>query len=282
MIKKLIVNADDFGRTPGVSQGILRACQEGIVTSTTVMMNMAGAPEALQRVIQEHPHIGLGVHLVFTSGRPLILPEWVPSLLGEHGYFLSQDDIRSNPERIDLSELRSELKAQIKTFQNATGRNPDHVDAHHFIHLLPRFFELYLELAEENKIPARLPIPFNEKELASLTPIELAAIPSDQPQSIIRADWELLKKHPVKSTHHFEASFFGDEALTVTHLTHILSGLPDGITELMTHPGLADEKLLKYSRYTTQREKELEILCDPDIKQHVADLGIQLVTFADL
>ena len=280
MSKKLIVNADDFGRTPGVSEGILRACKEGIVTSLTAMMNMAGAATALQRASEECPRVGLGVHLVFTSGRPLIMPEWVSSLVDSHGYFLSQDAIGADPDRIDLGELKAELKAQIKTFQNATGHMPDHVDMHHFTHLQPRFFELYLELAHENQMPARLPFPRDETELALHAPTGLP-IPPQELEAMIRANWELLKKYPVRSTDYFQGSFFGEQALT-THLLHILDSLPNGTTELLTHPGLADEKLLKQSRYAAQREKELSILCDPAVKQHVADLNIQLVTFADL
>ena len=78
MTKRLIVNADDFGRTHQVSDGILSAHCDGIVTSTTVMMSMPGAARDLTRALAEAPKLGLGVHLVFTAGRPLLPPEWVP------------------------------------------------------------------------------------------------------------------------------------------------------------------------------------------------------------
>lgn len=283
MTKRLIVNADDFGRTSGVNEGILRAGRDGIVTSTTAMMNLAGAATALQQARDECPRLGLGVHLVFTVGRPLMPPEWVSSLVDPHGCFLSQDAIAADPDRVDLAELKSELKAQIKTFQNATRRLPDHLDAHHFIHLLPRFFQVYLELAHEFKLPARNPLPRTEAELAANPPAGLwASLTSEQAQAMVRADWALLKQWPVRSTDYFESSFFGDEALTITHLLHILDSLPDGTTELMTHPGLADEALRQQSRYAVQREQELALVCHPTVKQHVADLDIRLVTFADL
>ncbi len=280
MTKRLIVNADDFGRTPGVTEGILRAHREGIVTSTTALMNMPGAASGLMRAKEDCPRLGLGVHLVFTSGRPLLPGEWVGSLVDAHGYFLSQEAILADPERLDLGELKSELKAQIKTFHNAVGRPPDHLDAHHFVHILPRFFEVYLELVKEAGVPTRLPFPRNEKELAQSS-LELG-MPPDQLRAIIRADWALLEKYPARSTDHYIMSFFGEEAVTLTHLLHILDGLNDGSTELMTHPGLADEMLRQQSSYNVQREKELGLLCHPTIKQHIADLGVQLITFANL
>jgi predicted glycoside hydrolase/deacetylase ChbG (UPF0249 family) len=282
MTRKLIVNADDFGRTPGVNAGILRAATAGIVTSTTAMMNMPGAANALLEATQACPTLGMGVHLVFTSGRPLIPPEWVSSLVDKHGVFLSQEAIAAEPDRLDPGELKTELKAQIKTFQNAMGRAPDHLDVHHFAHLLPRYFAVYLELADEVKIPIRNPLPRTEEELTNYPPAGSTPFPREQLQAAVRADWDLLKKYTVRSPQQCLMGFFGAEALTLANVLHILDSLPDGTTELMTHPGLADEMLLKESEYVTQREKELELLCHPTVKEHIATLGIKLINFASL
>src|SRR5512141_2434028 len=100
MTKQLIINADDFGRTNGVSEGILRAHQDGIVTSSTAMMNMIGVTNDLSQAKTNAPNLGLGVHLTFTAGRPLLPPEWVSSLIDQHGAFLSQAAIIANPARI--------------------------------------------------------------------------------------------------------------------------------------------------------------------------------------
>src|SRR5512147_2334323 len=121
MSRKLIVNADDFGRSRGVSGGILRAHRDGIVTSTTAMMNMPGVAHDLLRATSEAPRLGLGVHLTFTAGRPLMPMEWVRSLVDEHDHFLSQEAILQQPTRIDADELMAELKAQVNTFKNALG-----------------------------------------------------------------------------------------------------------------------------------------------------------------
>ena len=275
MTKRLIVNADDLGRTSGVTDGILRAHREGIVTSATAMMNYSGAT-ALARAKDECPQLGLGVHFVFTSGRPLLPPEWVASLVDEHGNFLSQESIFGNPERLDLAELESELKAQIRTFQNVTGRLPDHLDAHHFVHLLPRFFEVYLGLAAEFKLPTR--IPFSRQD--EPPPAGLLRLPPEQVASVLAADRALLQARSVCGPDRFIQSFFGDEALKLDYLLGLLRGLPEGTTEMMTHPGLADEMLRAESTYALQREKELALLCDPAVRQSLTGLGIELVTFS--
>jgi len=278
MAKRLIVNADDFGRTSGVVEGILRAHREGIVTSTTAMMNYPSTARALVRACQECPHLGLGVHLVFTSGRPLMPVEWISSLVDERGYFLSQEAIFANPQRIDLGELKSELEAQIKTFQNATGHLPDHLDVHHFVHLLPRFFEVYLDLAIEFGLPVRIPFPSVGKAM----PSGLAFLPADMMDGILADDRVLLQAKTVRGPEYFIPSFYGEEALRLNYLLSLLQSLPDGTSELMTHPGLADETLRAQSAYAAQRERELELLCHPAVHQAIAALGIELVTFASL
>jgi predicted glycoside hydrolase/deacetylase ChbG (UPF0249 family) len=277
MTRRLIVNADDLGRTSSVTEGILRAHREGVVTSATAMMNYFGAA-ALARAQDECPRLGLGVHLVFTSGRPLLPPEWIASLVDERGDFLSQGAIFADPEHLDLAELRSELKAQIKTFQNVTGHLPDHLDAHHFVHLLPRFFEVYLDLAAEFRLPARIPLPRHGEP----PPSGLGHLPTEQVINVLAADRALLQARPVRGPDHFIQSFFGDEVLTLDYLLGLLRGLSEGATEMMAHPGLADETLRAQSAYSIQREKELALLCDPAVRHAIADLGIELVTFASL
>lgn len=277
---QLIVNADDFGRTRGVSAGIIQAHQQGIVTSATAMMNFKGAAQDVQLAQTEAPKLGLGVHLVFTAGRPLLPVEWVSSLVDEHGYFLSQAAIQADPTRLSQDELRSELKSQVTAFKNIVNHLPDHLDAHHFIHLHPHLFQVYLEVAESFKLPIRLPIPPEGSPLARVPSIA-GNVPPAMVQQLVELDRELLGAHPLKAPQYFESSFY-DQQATVEHLLQIFSGLPAGSTELMTHPGLVDDDLKQGSGYNTQREQEVAILCDPQVQRRLTELDIQLITFADL
>ncbi len=280
MTRQLIVNADDFGRTRGVSAGILRAHLEGIVTSTTAMMNMPGVAADLHQAQSEAPRLGLGVHLNFTAGRPLLPPEWCASLVDERGHFLTQEAIAAAPDRVNPDELREELKSQVTTFKNALGTLPDHLDAHHFIHLYPPFFEVYLDLADSFKLPARIPIPRQEAELDHMPPI-IGNTPPETAKQIGRTDQHLLAARAIKTTDHFVATFY-DKTVSVPFLMEILASLPQGSSELMTHPGLLDDQLRAESRYNVQREDELAVLTNSQVIEYLDRLDIQLITFAAL
>ncbi len=280
MTRQLIVNADDFGRTRGVSAGVLRAHQEGIVTSTTAMMNMPGVAADLHLAQTEAPRLGLGVHLNFTAGRPLLPPEWCASLVDEHGHFLKQEVITANPDRIKPDELRAELKSQITTFKNAMNALPDHLDAHHFVHLYPPLFEVYLDLADSFKLPMRIPFPRQADKIDHIPPI-ISGVPPETARSILRADQQQLAARSIKAPDHFLATFY-DQQTTLEHLLQLLENLAEGTTELMTHPGIVDESLQAESSYTVQREQEIAVLTSPQVKAHLTELEIQLITFADL
>lgn len=280
MTRQLIVNADDFGRTRGVSAGILRAHLDGIVTSATALMNMPGVAADLHQAKNEAPRLGLGVHLNFTAGRPLLPVEWCASLVDEHGHFLSQEAIIAQPDRIKPDELRSELKSQITTFKNALNVLPDHLDAHHFVHLYPPLFEVYLDLADSFKLPVRIPFP---RQAAALdrVPAILGDVPPETVKSIVLADQQQFAARSVKTTDHFVMTFF-DKTVSVPFLMEILASLPQGTSELMTHPGLLDDQLRRESQYSVQREDELAVLTNPQVIDYLVQLDIQLITFADL
>jgi len=278
MKKQLIVNADDYGRTPGVTRGIIKAYKEGIVTSTTVMMNMPGVEEA---VALADKGLGMGVHLVFTSWKPLLPPDEVRSLVDERGYFLSQEAIASNPRQIDLSELKKELKAQIERLKDL-GREPDHLDCHHFVYMHPTFFAVYLELAEEHRLPVRLPFPPKKEIRRVLTSFSIiSGLPLSLLHDMVDRDIELARTKRVAHPDYFIASFYGETA-TLESLLRIIEGLQEGVTEMLTHPGFADEELLAQSTYALPREVELELLCDPRVKERIKELGIELVDFSVL
>jgi len=280
MSKQLIVNADDYGKTEGVTQGIIQAHREGIVTSTTVMMNMPKVEEAL-RLADDCPDLGMGVHLVFTAWRPILSPAEIPSLVDADGYFHRQEAILSRPDRIDIDELQAELRAQVESLR-ALGREPDHLDCHHFIHIYPPFFAVYVELAGEYGLPVRLPFPPEEEWGEAAASVSVAqGLPVDLLREIVRQDIGLVQAKGILHPDRFVQSFSG-ETLTLETLLGILEGLPEGISELITHPGFADEELLARSTYAKERERELELLCHPRAKERIGELGIELVNFGVL
>jgi predicted glycoside hydrolase/deacetylase ChbG (UPF0249 family) len=150
MSTRLIVNADDYGRTSAVSAGIRAAHINGIVTSTTVMMNMSGIEIDLKAALHETPNLGLGVHLVLTADRPLMPAEKVSSLVNEKGQFFKEEEFLLRLKNIDIDQVKAEWMSQIEKFISIVGHSPDHLDSHHHVsYLTPELFRVMLELAQE-------------------------------------------------------------------------------------------------------------------------------------
>ena len=278
MCKKLIINADDYGRSPGVSRGILQAHREGIVTSTTAMINQPNVEAQLLEALA-CPELGIGLHLVFSAWRPILPPEAIPSLVNGDGFFLSQHDLWAHAEGVSPAHLRAELAAQLERFVAWAGRLPDHLDCHHFVHLYPPFFQAYADLAAEFHLPLRVPFPPEadfQRAVATLPYLE--EFPIDLVRGMIVTNSALLKARQLSHPDRFISTFFGTEALTLDYILHLLHTLPDGISELMCHPGY-DEPALAGSTYRQEREIELDLLTHPAVRASVAELGIDLVTF---
>ncbi len=147
-MKNLIVNADDYGHTPGVARGIRQAHASGIVTSTTAMMNRPGVEKELQEAARACPDLGLGVHLVLTAGSPVLPPRQIPTLVDADGRFFRQGELEARLEAVNPEEARAEWRAQIEKFCAALGHPPDHLDSHHHTsYWTPRLFAGMLELA---------------------------------------------------------------------------------------------------------------------------------------
>lgn len=278
MDKKLIINADDYGRSPGVSRGILQAHRFGIVTSTSVMINQPSVRPQLEEALA-CTDLGLGLHLVFSAWRPLLPPQAIPSLVDRDGFFLGQHDLWARAEHISPAHLRAELTAQVERFAAWAGCLPDHLDCHHFVHLYPPFFQVYADLAAELRLPLRVPFPPEadfRQAIATLPYLE--GFPIDLVRGMIVTNSALLNARRLGHPDHFISTFFGKEALTLDHLLHLLRTLPEGVTELMCHPGY-DEPALAGSTYRQERESELELLAHPAARECIREFGIDLVNF---
>ena len=275
----LIVNADDFGRTPGVSEGILQAHQEGVVTSTSVMVNFPAAEQAVRRARDLAPALGMGVHLNLTTGLPVLPPEEVPSLIGPEGRFLPIRRRVSCLDDLDLGQVMAELEAQVRRLQS-WGVGPTHLDAHHhLLYLSPRLFDLLLRLARSHRLPIRYPWPrgpLDAEEVDHLA--EAHRVPAERLPRLIAACESLLEQAGVPAPDRCVLSFYGPEA-TLDHLLDVIAGLPEGITELMCHPGWVDAPLRAESGYVEGRRRELAVLTDPQVREALTRHGVCLANF---
>ena len=272
--KRLIVNADDYGRTPGVSKGIRKAHRDGIVTSTTAMMNMPGIEEALQVALRETPDLGLGVHLVLTSGAPLLPANALDSITGGRENFPAQEEFIRNLVTVNPEQAAAEWDAQIRKFISITGRNPDHLDSHHHAtYFSEPLFEKFLGLAKRYACPIRIPLPCPSGYCDGL-PETLC----DPARDFVP---RLTAKFGAKKPDWFIGTFY-DEQATYEQLAAIIDGLEPGVSEIMCHPGYADPALIEGSAYNKPREREIEILTLASIRQMIIERGIRLINFSAL
>lgn len=256
-MKRLIVNADDLGRSEGVDAGIARSHREGIVTSATLMTNGPGA-ESGAAVARELPSLGVGVHLVLTYARPLSDPATVPSLVEPDGSFPSSPSRIVGRGRVRADEVLREYRAQYERAGELMGREPTHLDTHHWVQGDPVIFEAFLELAQEIGAAAR---------------------------HLDGSERERLRAAGVRTPDRYTREFQRPRPIDVAALLGLLERIAaegDGTTELTCHPGEPDPELERTSAYARERPVELATLTDPAVRAKVRDLGFVLATFADL
>ncbi|WP_066639057.1 carbohydrate deacetylase [Desulfolucanica intricata] len=245
---RLIVNADDFGYSRGVNEGIIIAFQQGIVTSTSLMVNEEGSEHAFD-LLKNKCIPGTGVHLCITHGRPVSPVETIPSLVDRAGSFKKINAFYGEP--VNLEEVIREFEAQV---QKAVSRgiNVTHLDTHHHIHLHPVVLQAVIAVALEYGLPVRS---VNEEMKNTF---------------LVRG---------ISTPDYFCAEWFGD-AVSFANFKEIISTAQNksiALMELMTHPGKVDQTLSRNSSYKEGREKELEILCDSSTREFLKERNIELI-----
>jgi predicted glycoside hydrolase/deacetylase ChbG (UPF0249 family) len=273
LTKQLIVNADDFARSPEVNAGILEAHLHGIVTTTTALINMPGAVEAVNEASKEAPGLGIGLHLNLTIGEPCHKSLRTSKLVNDEGEFHAIHQWYEILDELPLNLVVSEWRAQIDHFL-ASDVMIDHLDSHHHIAVIRAdVWDLLLQLAQEVGCGVRPPYPndISDQEMQQSFPMHMiknarnVALPTLRESSIPHPDF-------------FLGSFFGKGA-TLTHLLDLITNLPVGISEMMCHPGYSSAELEATSGYAQHRFTELEALTSMKAIQLIKDQAVELVTY---
>jgi len=219
----LIVNADDFGASTGINRGILEAHRRGILTSTSLMVNMPAAEEAVA-LSREAPDLSVGLHVNFTNegGMPVV-------------------------DLADPDACREELQRQLDEFEKLMSCLPTHLDSHHHVHRRPLLLPLFLDAACRYGLP--------------------------------------LREHsPAHYFSKFYAQWGGETHLDWISPANLLlllkTELREDITELGCHVGYVDRDF--HSVYLSEREAELQTLCDPIVRDVLLERGVKLIGFREL
>jgi chitin disaccharide deacetylase len=279
-VPRLIVNADDFGMAPGVNRGILELHAAEVLTSATLMARAAGTEEAINMALAM-PTLGVGCHIVLVDGTPASNPRSIPTLIDSTtgalypslGAYLK----RLYTARIRAAEIEAEAAAQIALLQSY-GLRLTHVDTHKHIHMFPQVLRPVLRAARAAGIRA-VRNPF--EPLWSITATAVAP-------EMRRAEVLLLRRLEPRFRRIVAQEGFvttdgsigvlatGTLNLSVVHA--LISAMPEGTFEFVSHPGYRDEVLSRANtRLLESREIERNALVA--IKGYS---GIDLISFADL
>ena len=293
----LIINADDFGMSDGVTEGIIRAWQKGVVTNTSALINLDGAPERIARAHAQFPNLPIGLHLNLTLGKPILPPEKVPTLVDDTGNFYDRFQIFEQLYKISVDELRAELFAQAEALC-ATGVTFDHIDYHqHLMVTHTPFYPLVCELARKYHVPVRQPVPESFYGQIKVRGKSGGATMQTAMKFVTQYPWLLLRLVPgmVSSTYRHKAVLLDKAGIkttnwlvmalydkpSVANFISMIHQLPPGVSEVVVHPAVVDAQLKTLGgSYVRQRADELAMLTDPRVRDALDKSRVELVDFS--
>ncbi|MCD8353583.1 MAG: ChbG/HpnK family deacetylase [Clostridiales bacterium] len=250
----MIIRADDLGYSEAVNYGIEKTVKQGLIGSVGLMPNMPAASHGLR--LLEGTGVCIGQHTNVCLGKPCADPKRIPSLLDEEGNLKSSKAYRAafkeGREIVELEELVIEIEAQYHRFVELVGRGPDYFEAHAVMSRnLSRALEIVAEkydLPYSNMFPMDKVGTFRGKTLAAC------------PMGSMSPDYDPVKclKDAVKNASPEMPNVFG------------------------CHPGYLDAYLLQSSSLTVNRTKEVEMLCDPAMRDWLMEQDVQLITYRDV
>ena len=288
-MRRLIVNADDFGLTQGVNRAILEAHSHGIVTSSTLMANGRAFDDAVQSATSA-TKLSVGCHVVLVDGSPVFEKKPTATTLSnekfDDGRFyetLNGFALRLLRGRINVDDIEAEATAQIRKLQ-AAGIVVSHLDTHKHTHILPRVLRPLLRAARACGVPA-LRNPFG--------PLHMSVVAS-RPRLWKRFSQVTVLNRLGKSfrksvtaagmfTPDGTVGIVATGAMDIPLFESIVKSLPEGTWELVCHPGYNDAELAGIrTRLRDSRIQELQLLTSTEAREILARSGVQLVSYRDL
>jgi hopanoid biosynthesis associated protein HpnK len=277
-LKQLIVNADDLGLTPGVNRGILRAFQDGIVTSASLLVTGSAFEQAVA-LARQNQDLDVGLHLALVEERAVLERKLLPTLVDETGLFPRTSGEffrRAFLGRISWDEVEGEIAAQIARFQK-TGLRLSHLDSHQHIHMFPPVFQIVRRLTGEmdnvwirnSAGPWRKSPNVRMGRWIRLLGLNLTCLSA-----------RALHGRSLPQMPDGMCGFDVSGCLTRPALERTLRKIPDGLYELVCHPGEDDvDTQTRYSHWGYQWAEELKALTARETQAVLKEQGIALTSF---
>lgn len=286
-MRRLIVNADGFGLSPGVNRGIEEVCAAGFVRSISVNANGVAVGE-LPALLRRFPDVGVGVHFNLTVGRPVLPAEEIPSLVNDRGEFLGRDFTRrAYRGRMRVEEMEAELWAQVARLRDL-GATLDHWDSHQGMHVHPPFLQAAIRVARRAGIRVMrthdywLPVESGSRQFVVgyfvRSPTRLVTFVARRAvMALFRAQGFRMADRAV-----LLGVLPGTDPWTPGTWRRLLLILPPGTSEVWCHPGYVDDDLRRAATLVESREAEVRALRDPSLLEAAREADVQVIRFADL
>lgn len=276
MTRNLVINADDFGFSAGVTDGIVQAHTSGILTSTTLMTTMPDARRAVDTA-KHLPNLGVGIHLCLTQGTPLAGLEG--PLLAYRGDFpqrVPQLIWRIFRDKSVLRHVHREWEAQINT-AISWGLVPTHLDPHKHVHHWPPLGDIAIDLARQ----------FNIRHIRCAREIAVRGTPAPGMGYKILANLAKKLAGKIELAGSGTSDWFFGLGATGKFSSEVwkklLENIPEhGTGEVMVHPGRANGLSTGQTRLVAERQLELDALCNPEVKGLLSQSGIRLIHYGQL
>ncbi len=228
-------------------------------------------------IAKQTPSLGVGVHLNLVQGRPA--SDCVPSLVQKQGNLLRKWGLirRYLIGKLSLDDVKREVEAQIRRVIDS-GITPTHIDSHQHLHVFPPFAKPIADVADSMRIPA-VRVPIDRYRWSDLSAAGLGVIRSTAVNLAARVSQRSLKSSRLVTTEWFSGTLMTG-SISADWLQQWVARLPSGVTELMAHPGLANDKDLE-SRLQS-REVELNALIHPGVVRAIQESSVRLIHYGQL
>lgn len=270
-LKTLIVTADDFGAATAVNEAVETAFREGILTATSLMIAAPAAGDAVERA-RSLPDLGIGLHIVVVRGKSTLPVTDIPAIVNHDGRFdsnLVRAGFRYFFSPAARRQLRAEIRAQFDAFAK-TGLPLDHVNAHNHMHLHPTILSMILQIGRDYGMRA----------------IRLPYEPANGISSMFLKPWIWLTRQRLRHAgirhNDFLLGLAATGSMDKNSMIAVLTNLPDGISEIMTHPASGDWGASEPEADGYRFADELAALIDPAVRDAVEQSGAARSNFAGI
>jgi hopanoid biosynthesis associated protein HpnK len=287
-VRRLIINADDFGLTQGVNRAIVEAHCHGVVTSSTLMANGQAFDDAVERAKSE-PRLSIGCHAGLVDGLPIRGTQQTATLSdkkfpdGRFYQSLNSFALRAVGGRIDADEIEAEVTAQIRKLQ-AAGVAVSHLDTHKHTHIFPQVLRPLLRAARACGVPA-VRNPFGPVRFSILAKYPGLWKRYSQVAVLNRLGGRFRKSVADAGmlTTDGTVGIVATGAMDQYLFGNIVDSLPEGTWELVCHPGYNDADLANIrTRLRESRVEEMRLLTSPEACEMLTRSGVQLISYRDL